>query len=138
MRPREDERSPVDALATARAILEPSVPPTDFKPSTAFWRGVSGRLYRASAHTTVFCPSPQQGVYVLARRDGTGRAVPLFAGVATSPTGTLNLAHIRRRAITIGATEVHLCPVTVRGSIFGLRRVAHDLRRSFAQAADAT
>lgn len=109
--------------------------PTDLKPSTAYWRGASGRLYRHSAHTTVYCPAPQHGVYVLARRDQAGSIVPLFVGVAASPAGTLNLAHIRRRAVSIGATEVHLCPVAVKGSVFSLRRVARDLRRSFAQAA---
>jgi hypothetical protein len=108
--------------------------PTDLKPATAYWRGASGRLYRHSAHTTVFCPAPQRGVYVLARRTETGAIVPLFAGVAASPAGALNLAHIRRRAVTIGATEVHLCPVQVTGSVFTLRRVARDLRRSFASA----
>jgi hypothetical protein len=118
-------------------IIRPSdkrpsdIRPTDMSPSTAYWRGASGRLYRHSAHTNVFCPAPRRGVYILARRDAEGAAVPLFAGVAASTAGTLNLAHIRRRAVTIGATEVHLCPVKDTGSIFSLRRVARDLRRSF-------
>jgi hypothetical protein len=111
---------------------EPARTPSDMVPSTAFWRGASGRLYRHSAHTTIFCPAPQQGIYLLAKRDADGNPVPLFAGVAASAAATLNLAHIRRRAVTIGATEVHLCPVHSAGSVFGLRRIAHDLRRNFA------
>lgn len=106
--------------------------PSDFRPSTSYWRGLSGRLYRHSAHTTIFCPPPSHGTYVLVRRDERGRAVPLYTGVAASSAATLNLAHIRHRAVTLGVTEVHLYPVRTSGSAFAMRRIARDLRAAFA------
>jgi hypothetical protein len=109
-------------------------PPTDLNPASQYWRGASGRLYRHSVHTTVFCPAPQHGVYILACRDDQGHLVPLFVGAAASTAATLNLAHIRRRAVAIGATEVHLCPQIVRGSAFALRRAVRDIRRGLVSA----
>jgi hypothetical protein len=112
----------------------PGEAPTDFRPSTSYWRGKSGRMYRHSAHTTIFCPPPTLGVYVLARRDRRGRVLPLFAGVSASTAATLNLAKIRKRAALLGASEVHLCPVPTRGSVFSLRRVLRDLRAALPAA----
>jgi hypothetical protein len=121
-------------VADAADVTEPGEAPTDFHPSTSYWRGKSGRIYRHSAHTTIFCPPPTHGVYVLVRRDRRGRVQPLFAGVSASAAATLNLAKIRKRAALLGASEVHLCPLPTRGSVFSLRRVLRDLRAALPAA----
>jgi hypothetical protein len=98
---------------------------------TEFWRGRSGRAYRHVVHDLIRCPAPVRGVYVLARRDATGRAQPIFTGVAASTAPTLNLAHIRRRAVSLSASEVHLFEVPHAASPLGLRRIVRDLRAAF-------
>jgi hypothetical protein len=98
-----------------------------------FWRGHSGRLYRHEVYTLLTCPGPTRGVYVLASRDARGRAVPVFTGVAGSAAPTLNLAHIRRRAVTLGASEVHILEIPQATGSLRLRRIVHDLRAGFAQ-----
>lgn len=106
-------------------------PPTDLRPSTAYWRGASGRLYRLSAHTLIYCPQPGRGIYILARRDARGRLAPLGVGLSIA-AASLNLAHIRKRGARLGATEVHLCPMPNLDSTLALRRVVRDLGSMFA------
>ncbi len=98
----------------------------------AFWRGRSGRLYRHQVHALLTCPAPVRSVYVLANRDASGRAKPLFAGVAASTGPTLNLAHIRRRGAQLGASEVHILEMPHAAGSLRHRRIAQDLRAAFA------
>jgi hypothetical protein len=126
--PADDVSLKGGAPRLAAAVAEPGDGPTDFRPTTSYWHGRSGRLYRHSAHTAVFCPPPTAGVYVLVRRDGHGHPIPLFAGISASAAATLNLAKIRQRAASLGANEVHLCPLPTRGNVFSLRRALRDLR----------
>lgn len=112
----------------SRKAVPQGLVPQGERPPHAFWRGRTGRLYHHAVHELFTCPPPQRASYVLARRDETGRAVPLFIGIAGSQSATLNLARIRQRAALLGADEVHMLSIPPSAGLSAARRIVRDLR----------
>jgi hypothetical protein len=100
----------------------------------ATWAGLSGRLYRAGVEGLLQCRAPARAVYLLVKRDASGRPHALFAGLALSRAPTTNLARIRQRAAKLRANEVHLIDLTHSAGSYGARRLLRDVRAGLAQA----
>jgi hypothetical protein len=101
---------------------------------SANWLGRSGRLYRCGIERLHHCRAPARAAYLLVARDSAGRASALFAGLAISRAPTVNLARIRRRAVQLGASEVHLIDLTHSASSYAARRLVRDVRAGIARA----
>jgi hypothetical protein len=99
------------------------------------WQSRSGRLFHFASMPLFTCRAPARAAYVLARRDTAGHAVALFVGVALSLAPTLNLARIRQRAASLGATEVHLLDLDHAQGTYAARRLVRDLRAGLSHAA---
>ncbi|HRD78754.1 MAG TPA: hypothetical protein PK264_22925 [Hyphomicrobiaceae bacterium] len=111
---------------------ETLLPPSRFY----FWRGASGQSYVHTIHSLIDCPAITQACYVLVRRLGDGSMSVRAVGRTTGQSETLNLAHIRHLAASLGANEVHLHLMADGES--RRARVEFDLRASlFAMLGDA-
>jgi hypothetical protein len=73
-----------------------------------FWRGASGKRYVHNVYSLIECPPLPKALYLLVRRDRSGRREVLHIGCGESDAPTLNLAQVRRRGATLGANEVHV------------------------------
>jgi hypothetical protein len=73
-----------------------------------FWRGASGERYLHTVYTLIECPILPRAVYMLVRRHADGHRTVLHIGIADNDAPTLNLARVRQRGATLGASEVHV------------------------------
>ena len=77
-------------------------------PRFHFWTGASGQRYIHTIHALVTCPALPASNYILVRTAKGRRREVLAIGRVNHPTPSLNLAEIRQRGATLGATEVHV------------------------------
>ena len=73
-----------------------------------YWRGASGERYLHTVFPLVDCPLMPKVNYILVRRDADGTRRPLDIGQTVSDADSLNLAHLRHKAATLGANEIHI------------------------------
>jgi hypothetical protein len=85
-------------------------------PRFRFWFGASGRRYVHTIHPLLECPTLPEANYLLVRRHDDGTRTVLHIGHTTNPAPSLNLAHIRQKAATLGANEVHVHLLTATES----------------------
>ena len=73
-----------------------------------YWRGASGARYLHTVFALIDCPQLPRANYILVRRDQDGTCRPLDIGQTVYVAESLNLAHLRRRAVLLGANEIHI------------------------------
>ena len=101
-----------------------------------FWSGASTKRYVHTVYSLLDCPELPDAVYVLARRDTSGRRSPLTIGRLTHAAPSLNLAEIRQRGATLGANEVHVHLLASTDA--EMKLVEFDLRAGQLDAANAS
>ncbi len=77
-------------------------------PRFHFWTGATGQRYIHTIHSLVTCPELPASNYILVRTAPGERREVLAIGRVNHPTPSLNLAEIRQRGATMGASEVHV------------------------------
>lgn len=77
-------------------------------PRFHFWTGASGQRYIHTIHSLMTCPALPASNYILVRVTEGQRREVLAIGRVDHPTPSLNLAEIRQRGASLGATEVHV------------------------------
>ena len=73
-----------------------------------YWRGASGERYLHTVFPLFDCPLMPKVNYILVRRDADGTRRPLDVGQTVSDADSLNLAHLRHKAASLGANEIHI------------------------------
>ena len=76
--------------------------------SFQFWTGASGRPYVHTIHGLIECPEVPDACYILVKRLPSGVRKVLHVGQLEHHYASLNLAEIRHKGATLGASEVHL------------------------------
>lgn len=95
-------------------------------PRFHFWTGASGQRYIHTIHSLMTCPALPASNYILVRVAEGHRREVMAIGRVNHPTPSLNLAEIRQRGATLGATEVHVHLLAL--SETHSREVVRDLR----------
>jgi hypothetical protein len=90
--------------ASARKERLPDAP----DPSFHFWRGASGMAYVHTVYRLIDCPDVPPATCVFVKVGPSGRRTVLDIGRLENEASSLNLAEVRQRGATLGASEVHL------------------------------
>lgn len=72
------------------------------------WMGASGKKYVHSVFWLLECPEISAANYVLVRRSDDGTIAACRVGRVDQEAPSLNLAEIRHKGASFGATEVHI------------------------------
>ncbi len=73
-----------------------------------YWRGASGERYLHTVFSLVNCPLVPKVNYILVQRAADGTRRPLYIGRTVSNADSLNLAHLRHKAASLAANEIHI------------------------------
>ena len=92
------------AVARGAAAGEIDKPGIDF----CFWRGISGNRYVHHVYSLIGCPQVSCANYILVGLDDAGQRKALHIGCVENEAQSLNLADIRQRGASLGASEVHV------------------------------